>query len=307
MSTPARRLDPPPGGRFGRIERGGAMLRTAAFPVPGVARGTVVLLTGRNEFIEKYYETVADLHDRGFDVHMMDWRGQGLSDRPLPDRLRGHVRDFSDYVDDLATLVEAIPARGPLILMGHSMGGHIVARALAECPALRARAAGAVLLSAMMAIETGRLSERAAARTARLLVRAGLGTRVVPAPKETGAGVNLLTSDPERAGDQGHFIAAEPRLALGAPTFGWLDAAFRSMAALRLPGAAEAIDVPVLVAVAGRDKVVRPEAERAFAARLPNGTLLAIGDARHEILKERDELRRRLWDEFDLWCDRALP
>ena len=301
MSNPARRLSSPPGGQFAWLTRGGARLRTAAFPVAGAARGTVALLTGRNEFIEKYYETVADLQDRGFDVHLMDWRGQGLSDRPLADRMKGHVGDFMDYIDDLAAFVAAIPARGPLILMGHSMGGHIIARALAERPGLRSLAAGAVVLSAMMAIDTGRLSARAAALTARALVFAGLGSRAVPAPKETGTGFNLLTSDPERAGDQAHFIAENPALALGAPTFGWLDAAFRSMAALFRPGAIEAIALPVLVGIAGADRVVKAEAERAFAARLPQGQAVVIDTARHEILKERDALREQLWRSFDQW------
>lgn len=301
MSNPARRLSPPPGGQFAALTRAGTRLRTAAFPVAGAARGTVALLTGRNEFIEKYFETIADLHDRGLDVHLMDWRGQGLSDRPLADRMKGHVGDFIDYIDDLEAFIAAIPARGPLIAMGHSMGGHIIARALAERPAFRARLAGAVLLSAMMAIETGRLSARAAGCTARALVFAGLGTKPVPAPKETGTGFNLLTSDPERAGDQAHFIAGNPDLALGAPTFGWLDAAFRSMAGLFRPGRIEAIDLPVLVAIAGADRVVKPEAEQAFAARLPQGQMVVIDTARHEILKERDALREQLWRKFDDW------
>lgn len=305
MSDAARRLQPPPGGRFDRLLRGGIRLRTAAFPVAGPARGTVALLTGRNEFIEKYYETVADLHDRGFDVHLMDWRGQGLSARLLPDRMKGHVGDFADYVDDLEAFVDRIEPRGPLILMAHSMGGHIALRALAQRPALRARLGGAVLCSAMMAINTGKIGQKGAARLARTLVNLGLGKRVFPGKE--GGGENVLTSDPERAGDQAHFIAADPELDLGAPTFGWLDAAFRSIALLARPGLIEAVDIPVLVAVAGSDRVVIPAAERAMAARLPRATLLEIEGARHEILKERDDLRARLWTGFDRWCaDHAL-
>ncbi len=304
MSDAARRLQPPPGGRFDRLLRGGIRLRTAAFPVAGPARGTVALLTGRNEFIEKYYETVADLHDRGFDVHLMDWRGQGLSARLLPDRMKGHVGDFADYVDDLEAFIDRIEPRGPLILMAHSMGGHILLRALAQRPALRARAAGAVICSAMMAINTGKIGPKGAARLARTLVSLGLGKRAFPGKE--GGGENVLTADPERAGDQAHFIAADPELDLGAPTFGWLDAAFRSMALLAGPGVVEAVEIPVLVAVAGSDRVVVPAAERAVAARLPRATLLEIEAARHEILKERDDPRALFWAGFDRWCQAVL-
>ncbi|MDD3446719.1 MAG: alpha/beta hydrolase [Zavarzinia sp.] len=308
MSDTARRLTSPPGGTFGGFTRAGAHLRTACF-VPAVpARGTIVLLTGRNEFIEKYFETIADLLDRGFHVHAMDWRGQGLSDRPLPDRMKGHVRDFIDYIDDLEAFVDIVAAQAPapLIVMAHSMGGHITARALAERPALRRKLAGAVLCSAMMAIETGGISPRTAARIARVLVFAGLGRRAVAAPKEKGAGFSALTSDPERAQDQDHFVAADPRLALGAPTFGWLDAAFRSMAVLAGPGVAEAIDLPVLVAIAGADKVVKPDAERAFAARLPRATLVEIAESRHEVLKEREALRGLFWRALDTWAEAII-
>ncbi|MCF4165486.1 alpha/beta hydrolase [Zavarzinia compransoris] len=302
MST-ARRREMPPGGGFAEMVRAGTRLRIARFTPQGTPRGAFVVLTGRNEFIEKYYETTADLLDRGFAVHLMDWRGQGLSDHPLADRMKGHVRDFEDYVGDLEALIErvAMETTAPIFALGHSMGGHILARTLATRPATRARLAGAVLCSAMMEIDTGRITPAWAGRIAHALVLFGLGERAISAPKETGPGFNVLTSDPERAGDQPHFVAAEPLLDLGAPTFGWLDAAFRSSALLKRPGAAEAIDLPVLVAVAGADKVVRPAAERAFAARLPRATLVEIEAARHEILKERDELRGRFLAALDDW------
>jgi len=297
----ARRLTAPSGGTFDWLTaKDGTRLRLAAWAVPGEARGTVALLTGRNEFIEKYFETVADLLDRGFNVHMMDWRGQGLSDRPLANRMKGHVRDFTDYMDDLDLFVGAIAAPN-LIVMAHSMGGHIVLRALAERPLLRRQVGGAVVSAAMLGINTGRFSVTAARRLARSLSRAGLRGAQAPSPKETGAGFNVLTSDPERAGDQAWFIAREPRLALGSPTFGWLDAAFRSIAAIDLPGALEAIDVPVMLAVAGADQVVSPAAQRRAATRLRRATLVEIEGSRHEILKERDEFRGRFWAAFDSW------
>ena len=73
----------------------GVTLRFARWAPPPGRKGTVVVLQGRAEFIEKYFETVRDLRARGFAVATFDWRGQGLSDRALSDRRKGHVRNFS--------------------------------------------------------------------------------------------------------------------------------------------------------------------------------------------------------------------
>ena len=57
-------------------------------------RGTVAILGGRGEFIEKYFEVAEDLLSRGLAVATMDWRGQGGSERPLRNARKGHVDDF---------------------------------------------------------------------------------------------------------------------------------------------------------------------------------------------------------------------
>src|ERR1700747_1167886 len=83
--------------------RDGVSLRFArGHPRPG-RKGTVCIMQGRAEFIEKYFETVRDLRSRGFAVATFDWRGQGRSERALRDRHKGHVRDFAEYDTDLET------------------------------------------------------------------------------------------------------------------------------------------------------------------------------------------------------------
>ncbi|MBC7585974.1 MAG: alpha/beta hydrolase, partial [Tardiphaga sp.] len=59
----------------------GVDLRFARWPATSGRRGTVCVFSGRGECIEKYFETVRDLRDRGFAVAMIDWRGQGHSAR----------------------------------------------------------------------------------------------------------------------------------------------------------------------------------------------------------------------------------
>ena len=76
-------------------------------------RGSVVLLGGRKEFLEKYAETAADLNQRGFAVFGFDWRGRGLSIRMLPDRLKGFVRHHDDYGQDLHDFLQESSSRRP--------------------------------------------------------------------------------------------------------------------------------------------------------------------------------------------------
>src|SRR6201999_4649873 len=79
----------------------GVELRFARWAPPAGRKGTVCVFTGRSEYIEKYFETVRDLRDRGFAVAMIDWRGQGHSSRRLRDPRKGYVRDFADYDIDV--------------------------------------------------------------------------------------------------------------------------------------------------------------------------------------------------------------
>ena len=102
-----------------------ACLRAGLFPAPA-ARGTVVLMAGRSEFIEKYFEVIGELQQRGFNVATMDWRGQGLSDRLLPVREKGHIADFRSFRADLMRFSEEVAMQrfaGPYVLLTHSMGG----------------------------------------------------------------------------------------------------------------------------------------------------------------------------------------
>src|SRR3954467_7716184 len=86
----------------------GVELRFARWAPPANRKGTVCVFTGRSEQIEKYFETVRDLRDRGFAVAMIDWRGQGHSSRRLRDPRKGYVRDFADFEIDVETFVQQV-------------------------------------------------------------------------------------------------------------------------------------------------------------------------------------------------------
>ena len=109
----------------------GAELRFARWAPPANRKGTVCVFTGRSEQIEKYFETVRDLRDRGFAVAMIDWRGQGHSSRRLRDPRKGYVRDFSDYEVDVETFVQQVvlpDCPPPHFALAHSMGGAVMLR-----------------------------------------------------------------------------------------------------------------------------------------------------------------------------------
>jgi lysophospholipase len=110
----------------------GFELRFARWDAPAGGKGTVCVFGGRGEFIEKYFETVGELRQRGFAVAVMDWRGQGHSARQLPDPRKGHVEDFAEYEIDVETFMQQVVLPNcpqPHFALTHSMGGAVVLRA----------------------------------------------------------------------------------------------------------------------------------------------------------------------------------
>lgn len=282
----------------------GGRLRAAVFETPG-ARAGAVLMAGRSEFIEKYFEVIADLQRRGFSVAMMDWRGQGLSERALPISEKGHITDFGAYKSDLKRFTEEVaekrlPAR--LVLMTHSMGG---------APGLQLLADGydrfrAAVLCAPMT----RLFSNPAKRTAvRAMAQAACA---VGASRQSVIGVteyslkfegNVLTSDPVRHARFRDLQAAAPNATIGAPTYGWLKAATAAMEDLHRPGRFDTLKTPVLIVSAEHDHLVNSDDHALLASRSDLIDRVLINGALHEIMMERDEFRDQYWAAFDAFVE----
>ena len=267
-------------------------------------RGSVLLLNGRKEFLEKYAETIAELNQKDYTVFSFDWRGQGLSTRLLADRKKGHVRNYAEYHQDLNQFVEQIvlPAgRRPLIVLAHSMGAHLALRLLHKQPDIIDRV---VLTSPMIDIRTTPYPRRLADLIARMALVAGLSEKYLlgatgrSALKRTFEG-NPLTSDPQRFSVERNAIAGNPDLELGGPTFGWLAATLDSIELIQRPGYLEKVTAPLLMVAAGRDAVVCGASLRRACSRLPDCRFFLLEDARHEVLMERDQIRAAFWRAFD--------
>ncbi len=284
--------------------RDGIALRAAYWmPETEEPRGTVCILQGRAEFIEKYFEVVGELLDRGFAVVTFDWRGQGLSGRQVSNARKGHVRRFSDYRHDLEAirdqiLVPHMPE--PHFGLAHSMGGAIALNAAYETWLPFRRLVTTTPMIALCIIKR----TRSAAFLARILRFLGMGKMFVPGGGETSISTepfkgNRLTSDParySRNADVAHAIGAG---AVGAPTVAWLDSAFRFMKRFADPRYAIKIRLPTLIVAAGADPVCATPATERFASRLKAGRVIVIPGARHEILMERDAIREQFWAAFD--------
>jgi lysophospholipase len=282
----------------------GRSLRAARWaPTARRERGTVCILQGRAEFIEKYFETITDLRRRGFAVVAFDWRGQGLSDRAVGDPYKGHVRSFSEYRLDL----EAIRANvlepympTPHFGLAHSMGGGI---ALAEARDGRLPFERLVATTPMIALCLIK-SPKVAAATALALRLLGGGTSYVPTggatsvAKKPFAG-NPLTSDSLRYARNAAAAAALGHGAIGDPTVAWMDSAFRLMRRFADPRFPREIRTPTLIVAAGADPICATPAIERFAARLKAGHAIVLPGARHEILMERDEIREEFFAAFD--------
>jgi lysophospholipase len=286
--------------------RDGLVLRAMRVPV-AKPKGTVVVLGGRGDFIERYFETTRDLMQRGYCVASLDVRGQGGSPRLLRSRYRGHLRNFADHDEDLrAFMTEVVlpDCPPPYYAIGHSTGGHILLRSLRS----RTWFSKAILAAPLIGIIYGSWPLPLVRLLVFLTTRLGFGWMFLPGqgrrPLASGdfAG-NPLTSDQRRWNRDSAILEAAPELGLGGPTFSWLRAAMASTATLKAMGPGDRLRAPVLTVAAGLDQVVDNEAIRGFARRVPGVSLVFIREAMHEILTESDDVRAQFLAAFEAFIE----
>jgi lysophospholipase len=281
----------------------GVKLRFARWPPPPRRKGTVCVFLGRVEFIEKYFEVVRNLHARGLAVAVLEWRGQGLSERALRNPAKGHVGSFSEYGVDLETFMREIvlpDCPPPLFALAHSMGATVLIQAAAK----GYRWFDRMVMSAPMLRLSPNYVGRFARPVTRILRLAGTGHNFVPGGSATILATqpfvgNDFTSDPVRHARTAAILEEEPALGIGSPTVAWADAAFRAMAEVSTPAFASRLRQPMLIAAAGRDRLISSLAIENFSIHLRAGSHLVIAGAQHELLMEQDHYRSQFFAAFD--------
>jgi lysophospholipase len=289
----------PEGGAAHWVETSdGKRIRVGHWPRSG-ARGTVLLFPGRTEYIEKYGQCAAELAERGLATIAIDWRGQGLADRLLPDPRIGHVDIFSDYQKDVAALLRAARQFGlpkPFFLLAHSMGGAIGLRAVMEGLPVQS----AAFTGPMWGIRIAPHLRHVAGIMAQVMPRVGRGSRLPPGttldsyvltePFET----NMLTTDAQMYDMMRDQVAAHPEFALGGPSFVWLREA---LAETRHLAGRPSPNMPCITWLGSNERIVETKPIRERMRNWKNGRLEVIEGGEHEVLMEGEELTRRIFDE----------
>lgn len=282
----------------------GIMIRYARFAPEGrPLKGTVLIVPGRNEFIEKYFETISDLSARGLGTVVFDLRGQGGSGRLLRNPWPGYISDFAHYAGDIDPLFKEIilpDCRGPYYVLAHSTGALV---ALMASPSLTNRVERMVLASPFLGLPRSGLSMRNTRLLAGTMNALGLGTVYLggraPRAEPTPFASNVLTSDPVRYRRNIEIVARYPQLGIGGPTAAWVRAACDAIGYVNRPDFIAGLRVPTLVITAGGDRVVDSVAAQLYARKLRAGSHLTIEHARHELLQEADLYREQMLAAFD--------
>jgi lysophospholipase len=262
------------------------------------SRGTIVIVPGRTEFIEKYVEVCWDLRNIGYSICVYDHLGQGKSARQLNDPEKGHITDFTIYVSDLVKILESVvlqTPKEPVYLLAHSMGATISSLASQRCAET---ISGLILVSPMFQINTGIfLPPILAEALCEFVCLTGGGSRYVwgggPFNPDMDFTDNPLTSDPDRFRFNSELARKNREIAQGSPTFGWLQQAYKAMRQVR--GQIAEIPCPTIIFRSIDEHVVGLKEMENYCNGVISCQLVTYRNCRHELLMERDEIRSDLF------------
>ena len=256
--------------------RDGLMLRGREWPREP-ARGTIVLVHGLGEHVGRYGHVAEFLNGRGWRVVGYDHRGHGRSDGA-----RGRLAHVDDLLVDLARAIDAVRAdhpAGPLLLLGHSLGGLVAARFVAGALAPAAawsRPVDALVLSSPV-LDTG----MGAWQKAMLAVLGPLTPNLAVA---NGLKPEWISRDPAVVAAYKADPLVHDRIAPRLVRFIVDSGEFVRRVASRWT-------IPTLLFYAGADRCVLPSGSAAFAEAAPKQVVTArvFPTLFHEILNEPEQ------------------
>lgn len=279
------------------------------------SRASLVIVPGRSEGYLKYKELSYDLYRQGYDVFILDHRGQGISGRMLASPFKGYVEEFDHYSDDLHTFIEQVVSKHchtQPYLLAHSMGGAIAARYLQRHPeAIKA----AVFCSPMIAINSAPIPHWLASGI--ILLGHKLNHTLSSQPwyflgqgdfEMSSFADNHLMHSKLRYQLFVELYRTTKEIQLGGVTFHWLAQALANRQ--RIFEQLDRLKTPLLVLQAGNDTVVDNQAQTLFCRQLHKlqpascPAPVVIQGAYHELLFEADHYRDQALTHALAWFNR---
>ncbi|PKI13006.1 alpha/beta fold hydrolase [Colwellia sp. 12G3] len=275
---------------------------------------SIVVVPGRCESYLKYQELAFDLYHQGYNIFIIDHRGQGLSGRLLPDLFKGYVTKFQDYIDDLQSFVENIVTQQcpeKPYLLAHSMGGAIATRFMQDYPnAIKA----AVISSPMLGFYSA-LVPKCIAKIL-IAIKLRLNNLFSKTPwyfigQKSFSPVNFtenkLTHSTLRYQHFVNLYKNNKTIQLGGVTTHWLAQSI--LAQKDIFTKLHQLKTPILLLQAGSDTVVCQQAQNDFCLQLhalqpqscPHGRPSTIDNAYHELFFEVDGYRNRAISQSIAW------
>ena len=269
------------------------------------SKGTIILQSGRTEFIEKYYEVVSEFIERGFGVAMMDWRGQGLSSRKASNKRIGHIDKFETYDQDLVKVVNECFKSNcpePFVGFGHSMGGCLMTSYFISSENILSKC---ILCAPMVSVRANAVSRRIVSLLG-IFENFGLGAFPMQKPawdddsgwQEESFLENALTTDEERFRRTFKFLSQFPDLGIKGITVGWLKHALKRTNDFKSMDWSSAIKRPLLLLDATNDKLVNSSLNKELLGQSDLTTIVSL-ESQHEIMMEKDEIRKKAWEAID--------
>ena len=269
------------------------------------SKGTIILQSGRTEFIEKYYEVVSEFIERGFAVAMMDWRGQGLSSRKASNKRIGHIDKFETYDQDLIKVVNECFKSNcpePFVGFGHSMGGCLMTSYFISTESILSKC---ILCAPMVSVRANAVSRRIVSLLG-VFENFGLGAFPMQKPawdddsgwQEESFLENALTTDEERFRRTFKFLSQFPDLGIKGITVGWLKHALKRTNDFKSMDWSSAIKRPLLLLDATNDKLVNSSLNKELLGQSDLTTIVSL-ESQHEIMMEKDEIRKKAWEAID--------
>lgn len=310
-----KRFTKPEAWRWGVFERNGRKVRYGFAQVDNQnPAANVFILPGLSEFPEKYFETARNLLEQNMSVWVIDWAGQGKSSRYLKNRYKRHSGGFQAYIQDLHYLMQLClddqnghfgtktentsnvqkkisKNKIPLAMLAHSMGANIGLRYMLDHP-------HSFSCAAFSAPMFGILGLKYIPFAVTRLMAALAPESYVPGGKDwheytrARSGNDVFSTDPVRGALHNAWCLADPELQVGSVTYRWLYEAEKSCRILRRSPLLETIQTYCIAGFAGDDLFVDNTTGQKVMNRLSYSKTLEFPDAQHELLMERDEIRR---------------